>query len=238
MKFLKRFKELNESVKLGKDLLFVYTTCDETYGAITWMVSKEFPHPGLLDYDPCNYSTEDYIISEDEENSEKEKEILAKQTGGVWDKNYDYDYDEEEYVNWKEQTIGEWIEKYMGSDLWGSIYLLVGENLKDNWEEKTTDMGKYDRMPTKKEFENDELTPEEGVEAWIDLTGVDESNSAEQIASVLAPRFAESPVEISKILSSMKKSTMEKIMRELEKNPEVDMRTIRSIMKASEIGLF
>ena len=141
MKFLKRFKELNESEKLGKDLLFVYTTCDETYGAITWMVSKEFPTPELLDYDPCNFSTEDYIISEDDDNREKEAEILAKQTGGVWDDNYDYDEYEDEVVAWKEQTIGEWIEKYMGSDLWGSIYLLVGENLKDNWEEKTTDMG-------------------------------------------------------------------------------------------------
>ncbi len=238
MKFLKRFKELNESEKLGKDLLFVYTTCDETYGAITWMVSKEFPTPELLDYDPCNFSTEDYIISEDDDNREKEAEILAKQTGGVWDDNYDYDEYEDEVVAWKEQTIGEWIEKYMGSDLWGSIYLLVGENLKDNWEEKTTDMGKYDRMPTKKELENDELTLQEGVEAWIDLSGVNELDNAEQIASAFATRFAESPIEISKILSAMKKSKREKVMDELEKNPEVDTQVIRSIMKAEGIGLF
>jgi hypothetical protein len=99
-------------------------------------------------------------------------------------------------------------------------------------------MGKYDRMPTKKEFENDELTLEEGVEYWIDLSGVDRFDNAEQIASAFATRFAESPVAISNILSAMKKSTMEKIMDELEKNPDVDTQSIRAIMKASGIGLF
>lgn len=239
MKFLKRFKELNESKEGQKELIFIYTTCDETYGSVYWNVSNEFPEEYVIDDSPCRFSTEDYIVSEDDENREKEEEILAKQTGGVWDPKYDYDYDEEEISAWRENTINAWIDQYMGSDLWGSVYLLFGENLTNTWDQAATDIGRYGRMPTKEEFETDELTHANGVEAWVDVnvSAGQGSSYVEKIASVFSSQLQDRPAAIVRMLNSMKKSLAERLLAEMGKNPEIDIKNLRSLMKASEIGL-
>ncbi len=239
MKFLKRFKELNESKEGQKELIFIYTTCDETYGSVYWNVSNDFPEEHLIDDGPCGFSTDRYIISEDDVNREKEKEILAKQTGGVWDEDYDYDYDEDEVVAWREKTINAWIDQYMGSNLWGSVYLLFGDDLRFKWEESSTDIGTYGRMPTKEEFETDELTHANGVEAWVDVnvSAGQGSSYVEKIASVFSSQLQDRPAAIVRMLSSMKKSLAERLLAEMGKNPEIDIKNLRSLMKASEIGL-
>lgn len=204
MRHLKSFFQITEAKKVtkGDQVFWLVSSSNETYGHPTfeYVLLSDCPNPSDLDPqtepDPY-YGTSDYIISEDDDNSKKADEILAKQTGGVYDENYDYDTDDEEYQNWVDETKTEFAESYFATDLWGEIYLCVGK-FDDTWELDDTisdperEFG--ERPPNREEFE-EMLNDSDEIKVWV---RIDSGN----ITGSLKDFFDKNPKQFSKIFDN------------------------------------
>jgi len=239
MKFLKRFKELNESKdKGGIKIRYYYTQCDEAYGYM------EFSHTGdrsdaIPDLEPCRYSTEDFIISEDDENNKQSKEILAKQTGGEWDDDYDYDYYEEEYVDWCDAKIDEWINKYLGSDLWGSVYLTLvkDDGFNGHYESVEGRKDGIERTRTKEEFENEILNTHESILAWVDVTdGYEDEDSDDALIALFDKVYEEDSSKAGEIFLGLSGRHQRIVKNHFEEKGELEF--LNTLVAGSEFGLF
>lgn len=239
MKFLKRFKELNESKDKGTiKVRYYYTECDKTYGYLNF-IKVEDRSEAIPDTEPCRYHTEDFIISEDDENHDQSQEILAKQTGGEWDENYDYDEEEEEYVAWREAKINEFINKYSSTDLWGSVYLMI---VKDNGfddHNESNDRRKdgEDRMRTKEEFENEILNTHESILAWVDVTdGYENEDSDDALIDLFDKVYDEDPTKVGEIFLGLSGRQQRMIKGHFEEKGEWEF--LNTLVASSEFGLF
>jgi hypothetical protein len=177
MKFLKTFKQINENER-EKKIFFLYTVCDETYGYININLTTNYGEVNP-DEEPCRYSTEDYIISEDDENSKEGREILAKQSGGVYDNDFNYDYEEEEYADWREETIENTINEYHSTDLWGQVYICSGyaDLESDLYSDDLYDLDKDGYFPSKKKFEEERLEKDGNIIKWASIKSDGDSKS-------------------------------------------------------------
>ena len=239
MKFLKRFKELNESKEKGTiKVRYYYTECDETYGYINFVKTKD-RSDAIPDTEPCRYHTDNYIISEDDENSERSREILAKQTGGEWDENYDYDEEEEEYVAWCDARIDEFIEKYSSTDLWGSVYLMIVKDngFDDHYETNDRRKDGEDRMITKKEFENEILNTHKSILAWADVTdGYENEDSDDSLIALFDRVYDEDPTKAGEIFLGLSGRQQRTIKNHFEEKEEWEF--LNTLVASSEFGLF
>ena len=230
MKFLKRFKELNESNdRQGVNVYYYYTQQDETYGYINF--TKTDDHQDIFpDDSPGRYGTD--------ENREESEKILAKQTDGEWDEDYDYDYEEEEYVAWCDAKIEESIEKYLQTDLWGSVYLVVvkDDGFDDHYESTEVRDGE-ERMKTKEEFEKEILNTHESILAWADVTDVYENeDSDEGLISLFNQVYEKEPTKAGKIFLGLSGRQQRMIKGHFEERGELEF--LDTLIAGSEFGLF
>jgi hypothetical protein len=237
MKFIKKFREIYENEDNEIIPFFIYSTCDSGYGYLVWEITEDaddvFPDDG-----PCRYSTDGFIISEDDENREKEKEILAKQTGGEYDEDYDYDYDEEEYVEWSEELIWDEIYKYHGTDLWGKVYVCFGKKgtqLDDLSAERQPD-GSY-KMKSQEEFEKKVLSNDPEILGWMEVEDYEER---EYITDLMVPAFVkayeEDPTKAGEIYLGLKNRNKEIIKDHFEEIGEIEF--LETLSSSKFFGLF
>ena len=169
MKFIKRFNQLFESSTSGGNLVFVYPTCDETYGYIEWNETTDLEEAfDSRSTEPCPFDMEENYLTEDPDVEEEGNAILAKQTGGVYDEDYDYDYYEEEYQNWKDAKIDELREKYNSTDLWGTVWAMVVKQPVNSF---LDNLGSGGSMPSKQEWLTNEIMGNENIVYAVEVTG-------------------------------------------------------------------
>jgi hypothetical protein len=169
MKFIKRFYQLFESSSLGGNLVFVYPTCNSTYGYIEWNETTDLE--GAFDSrstEPCPFDMEENYLAEDPELEEEGNTILAKQTGGVYDEEHDYDHSDEEYQNWKDEKTSELREKYNSTDLWGTVWAMVVKQPVNSF---LGNPGSDGSMPSKKEWLSNEIMGNENIVYAVEVTG-------------------------------------------------------------------
>jgi len=239
MKFIKKFREIYENENEDNEIIpfFIYSTCDSSYGYLVWEITEDVDDV-LPDDEPCRSSTDGFIISEDDENREKEKEILAKQTGGEYDEDYDYDYDDEEYGEWSEGVIWDQIQKTSGTDLWGKVYVCFGKRgtrLDELYPEQQPD-GSY-RMKSQEEFEKKVLSADPEILGWMEI---EDYGEREDVTDLMTPAFVkvyeENPTKAGEIYLRLKNNNKEIIKDHFEEIGEIEF--LETLSTSKFFGLF
>jgi hypothetical protein len=249
-----KFTQINEdSARYG---YILYTVCDENYGYLNMIAADLFDYePDMGDSEPCSYSMDDFIISEDDENRQKRLEFiegLVEEDGrdaeeialaqnpevNVEDED-DIDWEVEQYFSyeigeWEEEVKREWIDNNLDSDLWGSIYYIQTNHELVNGEEIFSISGGEDGRGTmsKKEFEEKILPGDKRIIEFIDIS--EGSQSPEEAASFFLKIFQEKPAFVAKIFSNLSDS----VKKELVKIASQDGIDIKAIGDVADIGLF
>ena len=260
MEFIKtyqKFRKLSEGRKKYEYIL--YTHCDEDYGYL-YMVAADISdyHPDMADTGPCSYSTDDFIISEDDDMREKKQEfidklvedsgmteieIATKQNPKVNTKDEDdIEWEVEKYFqyevnDWEEETKSNWIEENLGTDLWGSIYYIETKGpLETDPEEPIFTFPDSDQSdtafnPTKSFFEKKHLTENPQIIQFVEIKS---GKNPEETAQVFLELFKTKPDVVGKIFNSLPNDTKEALVKiAAEKN--IDIKAIADI---ADIGLF
>jgi len=243
--------------ELGKYQYILYTLCDETYGFLNIVAADLSDYvPGMGDQGPCSYSTDGFIISEDDENMEKREEFiesLIEEDGRTEEEiakaqNPSVDTEDEDDINWEvreyfsqeidaweEEVKSEWIDQNMSSDLWGSVYYVETSEILDTDTENPVfnfpDGGGPSLDLSKEEFEKKYLIQDKGIIEFADLTSAE---SYEKTAQLFLELLSKKPTVVARIFSSLPNEVKE-ILIKTAKEKDIDIKGLGGL---SDIGLF
>jgi hypothetical protein len=258
MKFIKPYQKFTQiSESSGRYEYILYTACDENYGYLNMIAADLSDYePGMGDSGPCNYSMDDFIISEDDENRQKRLEFiesLVEEDGrtaeeialaqnpevNVEDED-DVDWEVEQYFSyeieeWEEEVKREWIDNTLDSDLWGSIYYIqTRKELRMGEEVFSISEGEEEGRGTmsKKEFEEKILSSDERIIEFTDISRG--SQSPKEAADFFLEIFHKKPDVVAKIFRSLPNDIKEELIK-IASQEGIDIKPLSDI---ADIGLF
>lgn len=246
MKFLKTFYQLHENEDASLYLFYLYPKYDEWYGSALVKGADELDLSDV-DLEPGYFmgnSSEGDVKDLPGYNEEEEKEVLASQTGGVYDENYEYDFEDDEYLDWRQEIVDNYLEESSQSDLWGQVWICLGDARQRNYFLKAVGKIQYrkERMPTLEEAEKDFFGPQgdgEGIKAWMRVCNANDANASELaqegLDEIVVREIERDPVNALAFIPHLSPDQRQRAERELDK---IAPGYLKTLMISHNIGLF